>query len=77
VVSVVGAVVVGVPLGIAVGRVAWRSFATRLGVLTSPHTPIGWVVLTALGAVVLAVLAGALPARSAARTRPAVTLRTE
>jgi hypothetical protein len=77
VVSVVGAVVVGLPLGIAVGRVAWRSFASQLGVLTSPHTPIGWIVLTAVGAGALAVLAGAFPARAAARTRPATTLRTE
>jgi hypothetical protein len=77
VVSVVGAMVVGLPLGIATGRVAWREFASRLGVLTRPHTPVVWVVATVVGAGVLALLAGALPARSAAKTRPAVTLRTE
>jgi ABC-type antimicrobial peptide transport system permease subunit len=66
-----------VPLGIAAGRVAWRSFASRLGVLTSPHTPLAWIALTVVGAALVAVVAGAFPARSAARTRPAVTLRAE
>jgi hypothetical protein len=75
--SVVGAVVLGVPLGIAVGRVAWRAFASRLGVLTSPHTPLAWLAVTVAGAVLVALVASAGPARHAARTRPAVTLRTE
>ena len=39
-----GGFVVGAPLGIAVGRLAWRAFASPLGVVTVTSTPIVWVV---------------------------------
>ena len=72
-----GGFVVGAPLGIAIGRVSWRAFASGLGVVTDPSTPIAWVAATGMGAAVVAVLAALGPARIAARTRPAVTLRSE
>ena len=71
------AVVIGTPLGIALGRIAWRAFASRLGVVTQPSTPSGWIVATAVGAAVVALLAAAIPARAAARTRPATALQPE
>jgi uncharacterized membrane protein len=75
--TMAAALVVGVPLGIAVGRVAWRAFASRLGVVTDPSTPGLWIAATVAGALVLAVAASAMPGRVAARIRPATVLRTE
>lgn len=68
---------VGVPLGVAGGRWAWVFFADRLGVgpdIALPAVAVGIAVLVALA---LANLIAALPGRSAARTRPALVLRTE
>ena len=72
-----GGFVVGAPLGIAVGRIAWRAFASELGVVSVVSTPIAWIVLTGVGGAVIAALAAAGPARLAARTKPAVMLRAE
>lgn len=73
--AVVG-LAVGVPLGVIVGRWLWALFADQIGVPPSPAVPL--LVLTAIP-IVLAVanLIGAAPARAAARTRPAVFLRSE
>jgi putative ABC transport system permease protein len=72
-----GGFVVGAPIGIAVGRIAWRAFASQLGVVTVASTPVGWIGATAAGAALVAVVAAAGPARIAARTDPAVPLRSE
>ena len=74
--AVVG-VVVGLPLGIAAGRWVWAVFAGRLGVPPRPVTPVVAVTLLVPATIVLANLVAAVPARLAARTRPAVALRTE
>jgi hypothetical protein len=75
-VTLVG-LVVGVPLGVALGRVVWRAFALNVGVVPEPVDDL-WVI-AGLGA---AVLVGALvlaigPALAAARARPARLLRVE
>jgi ABC-type antimicrobial peptide transport system permease subunit len=75
--TIVAALVVGVPLGIAVGRVAWRAFAFRLGVVTDPSTPLWWIVATVAGSLSLGVAVAFFPARLAARINPATALRTE
>lgn len=72
-----GGFVVGAPIGIAVGHIAWRAFASELGVVTVTSTPVGWIVATGVGGAVIAALAAARPARVAALTKPAVTLRAE
>ena len=72
-----GGLVIGAPIGIVVGRIAWRAFASRLGVVPSATTPVWWVVATAGGAALVALLASAVPARTAARTRPVESLRSE
>jgi FtsX-like permease family len=77
VVTLMTALVVGVPLGIAAGRVAWRVFASRLGVVTDPSTPVWWIVAVVVGSLGVALLAAAVPARVAARIRPATVLRAE
>ena len=66
----------GLPLGVAAGRWAWdllaQGFAIQPVAVTSP------VLLLAVPAVLLLANAvAAIPARTAARTRPAVVLRTE
>jgi len=69
------ALVTGVPLGIAAGRLAWQAFADQIGVAPAAVVPLA-LVATVAGVIVLVALAATeWPARLAARTRPAVTLR--
>ena len=75
-VTLVG-LVVGVPVGIALGRIIWRAFALNVGVV--PEAVVDPWVIVGLGA---AVLVGAFvlaigPALAAARARPARLLRVE
>ncbi len=71
------AVVIGVPLGVAGGRWLWAVFARQLGVATSARLPVVAVIVTVPAALVVANLIAAIPAGIAARTRPAVVLRSE
>ena len=75
-IAVVG-LVIGVPLGVAVGRVAWTELAERRGAAVELVTPI--LQLAGLGAAVLALalLVGLLPGFRAARAHPATILRSE
>jgi ABC-type lipoprotein release transport system permease subunit len=66
----------GIPLGVVAGRALWTALAHDLGVVAQPVVPS--VVLAIIpAAIVLANLIAAVPARAAARTRPAVVLRSE
>jgi hypothetical protein len=76
-VAVVIGVVVGVPLGIALGRWLWDLFARDIHAVPAPTVPILWIVIIALGALVLANVVAAAPGIIAARTRTAMLLRTE
>lgn len=69
--------VVGVPLGVALGRWLWILFAERLPVLARPSVPA--LLLAGLGCVlvVLANVVAAVPAQVAGRTPVASVLRTE
>ena len=69
--------VFGIPLGILVGRAVWRVVADGLGVSTTATVPTLAVLLIVPAALVLANLLALLPARAAARTRPAAVLRSE
>jgi hypothetical protein len=69
--------VVGVPLGIVVGRILWDLFARGINAVPQPTVPVVTVVLIALGALVLANVVAALPGRIAARTPTALLLRAE
>lgn len=68
---------VGVPLGLGVGRFTWTLFAQDLGAVPEAITPVGATVLVIPAAILLANLIAALPALSAASTQPAVVLRAE
>jgi hypothetical protein len=71
------ALVIGVPLGLLVGTFVWRRVAEELGVSPDPAWPVLGIALVAAGALVAGNLIAAVPARRAARTRPAVVLRSE
>lgn len=71
------ALVVGLPLGTAAGRWAWTVAADRLGVLVEPVVPIAVLALLVPFTVLVVNAAATLPARFAARTRPAVLLRAD
>jgi len=70
------ALLVGIPLGVAAGRRSWSAFADDLGTVPEPVVPL-LVSLTVPLAVLVANAVAALPARAAARTRPAMILRSE
>ncbi len=70
-------VVVGVPLGILLGRWLWTLFARYIDAVPEPTVPVLSVVIVVLATLVLANAVAALPGRSAARTSTAQVLRGE
>ncbi|HEY7143596.1 MAG TPA: FtsX-like permease family protein, partial [Streptosporangiaceae bacterium] len=71
------AVGIGGPLGIACGRLAWHAFAGSLGIVPIVEVPVAALAVGLTALVLAGNLLAALPAAVAARTRPAVSLRTE
>jgi ABC-type antimicrobial peptide transport system permease subunit len=76
IVAAVG-IVVGVPLGAALGRWLWTLFAQQIGVVPLPVVPVFSVVVACLIALALAVALSAVPGRIAARTPAATALTPE
>jgi ABC-type lipoprotein release transport system permease subunit len=70
------ALLVGVPVGIAIGAVVWRLFAGQLGVAPDVGFPPA-LLLAVPGVLVLVNLVALVPALLAARTHPATVLRSE
>ncbi len=70
-------VVIGVPIGIAAGRVLWDLFARSIDAVPRPTVPVVPVLLIAVGTLVLASIVAVIPARIAARTPAASQLRSE
>jgi hypothetical protein len=77
VVVTVVALVIGIPLGIVAGRWAWRWVADSTPLLYVPPLAAAAILLVIPGALVMANLLAAWPARRAARLRPAEVLRAE
>jgi ABC-type lipoprotein release transport system permease subunit len=71
------ALLIGLPVGVAVGRWTWTVFADQLGILPDPIFPLLAVLFAVPSALFLANLIAALPGRSAARTQAALVLRSE
>jgi MacB-like periplasmic core domain/FtsX-like permease family len=71
------ALLVGVPLGIAVGRWSWLLVADRLGVVSPPSVPPATIVALVPAALLVANMAAAVPGWLAVRVRPAEALRAE
>ena len=69
--------VVGVPMGIILGRFLWSLFANEIDAVPSPSVPVTSVVIIVVGGLVLANVVAALPGRLAARTPTALLLRAE
>ncbi len=76
-VAAVTGIIVGVPLGIVVGRELWTLFARNIDAVPDPTVPVFSVFVVAIGALLFANLVAALPGRSAARTSTALVLRSE
>jgi ABC-type lipoprotein release transport system permease subunit len=71
------ALLLGLPLGVAAGRWTWVLVAHGLESPAGPVTPAVALLLTVPVTLAVASLAAALPGLAAARTRPAVVLRSE
>ena len=71
------AVAIGGPLGVAGGRLAWQSFAGSLGAMPVSEIPVAALILGLLALVLAGNLLSTGPAAIAARTRPAIALRAE
>ena len=67
----------GMPLGVALGRFLRTLFARQIYAVPAPAVSVGTLALVALGTILLANLAAAMPGRSAGRTAAAPALRTE
>jgi ABC-type lipoprotein release transport system permease subunit len=71
------AIAIGIPLGVAIGRLVWRSIAERAHLVVLAVIPGAWLLVTVAAASV-AVIAITLPAaRRATRLHPAQVLRAE
>ncbi len=76
-VALVG-IVVGVPLGIIVGRAVWNAFATNLGAVPVAAVPASTLAVLAIAVLVVANVLAVIPAVTSARTRSVgQLLRTE
>lgn len=69
--------VVGVPLGIILGRLLWDLFAREINAVPQPTVPVASVVLVVVGGLVLANIIAAIPGRIAAQTPTALLMRAE
>jgi predicted lysophospholipase L1 biosynthesis ABC-type transport system permease subunit len=71
------ALVAGVPLGVAAGRLAWRLAADGLGTEVGPLVPVARILLAAVALVLLVAAVARVVGSSVARLRPAAVLRAE
>jgi hypothetical protein len=76
-VAVAMGTVVGVPLGIALGRSLWDLFARGINAVPHSTVPVLSIVLIAIGALVLANLVALVPGRIAARSPVALAFRAD
>ncbi|MEO9181736.1 MAG: FtsX-like permease family protein [Acidimicrobiales bacterium] len=68
---------IGIPLGIVIGRTLWDLFANTIHAVPRVVVPTSTLIIVAVVALALANAVAALPARIAARTPPAILLRAE
>lgn len=74
--AVIG-LVLGIPLGVVVGRFAWAAIAGQIGVATDAALPSLALTVLAPLTILAVLLIAYLPARAVSRIRPAVALRSE
>ena len=68
---------IAAPIGVIIGRFAWRLYAERLGVVPEPTIPLLTLVLVGLGAIVVATIIAVPIARRATRLAPGPALQSE
>jgi ABC-type lipoprotein release transport system permease subunit len=71
------ALVIGLPVGVAVGRWGWDLFADQVGVLSVPVVDLRSLLLAIPVTLLLANLIALIPGRVASATQPAAALRSE
>ena len=71
------AVVVGVPLGVIVGRLVWKQVAAGVGAVDLVSIPWPMILIAPLAALAAMVAVASIVGRRAARLRPAAVLRSE
>jgi ABC-type lipoprotein release transport system permease subunit len=71
------AAVVGIPLGVAAGRISWNLLAGGLGTVSQPVSPLLLLAFLVPATILLANAVAAVPAAFAASVRPAVALLAE
>jgi ABC-type lipoprotein release transport system permease subunit len=76
-VAVAIGLVVGIPLGVYLGRALWIQFAHEIHAVPTPTISVLALLAVAAGGLVLAVVVALVPARVAARTPAAVLLRAD
>ena len=69
--------VIGIPIGVAAGRSAWKSIAHALGIPAHPITSPGQLALIVVGVFAITVLIAILPAAVTRHWRAAQVLRSE
>jgi hypothetical protein len=67
VVTALVAVIIGLPLGVAAGRLQWIRFADNVGVVPLPVVAVPTLVAASIAAVLVSAMVAVLPARLAAR----------
>ena len=73
----VGSLVIGIPVGVLLGRLAWRTYAVHLGAVPDAATPLVACLAVAVAALALGGVLAIVPAWRAARMPAAVALRAE
>ncbi len=76
-VAAITGVIVGIPLGIVIGRELWTLFAHNLNAVPDPSVPALPVTIVAVGALVFANLVAALPDVAWRGPRQLLVLRAE
>ena len=71
------ACVIGIPIGVVLGRLVWDRIAQGLFVVARPIAPVPALALMCVVLVAVAVVASLVPAWRAVRPRPAVVLRAD
>lgn len=74
--GLIGAVI-GIPLGILLGRELWTLFARDINAVPQPTVPALAILLVGVGTLLVAIIAAIWPGRSAATTPPGLVLRSE
>ena len=68
---------IGLSLGVIVGRFMWNAMARSTGFVARPVVELSALGIVAVAALIIVNLIALIPGRAAARTQPAVVLRTE